>query len=52
MGDIPASSRIRGKTTCNDTLTEKCLMILIISIIGGYALGIYVGRNWDKYTTE
>ena len=27
-------------------------MILIISILGGYALGIYVGRNWDKYTTE
>ena len=27
-------------------------MILIIAILGGYALGIYVGRNWDKYTTE
>ena len=52
MGDIPASSRLCGKTTCKDTLTEKYLMILIISIIGGYALGIYVGRNWDKYTTE
>lgn len=36
----------------NVKLNSLMITILFTSIIGGYALGIYVGRNWDKYTTE
>lgn len=25
---------------------------IIITLLAGYISGIYVGRNWDKYTTE
>ena len=30
----------------------KIMIIIVISIISAYAAGIYVGRNWKKFTTE
>lgn len=28
------------------------MALIIISGAAFYALGLYIGRNWDKYTTE
>ena len=37
-----------------DTKAEslEIMIIIVISIISAYAAGIYVGRNWKKFTTE
>ena len=26
--------------------------IIVITLLAGYIAGIYVGRNWSKFTTE
>lgn len=35
-----------------DKKQSKIMIIIAISIITAYMAGIYVGRNWEKFTTE
>lgn len=35
-----------------DKKQHKNMIVIAMSIISAYVAGIYVGRNWQKFTTE